>query len=479
MRAVQSDLPAQPEPRIIRQHLAAVLESPQFARSHRLQRFLEFVVECKLEGRDDDIQEYAIGLEVFDRRVSFDPRTDSIVRVEAHRLRDRLAGYYANGGRGATVRIVLPKRGYVPSFLAHQPARGRNLRAAAAFVAVAVVGLLIYRSARSPNHHEPDPQAREAFEKGMVAWNQWTAEGALQAEDLFHQAIALDPEFARAYAWLSAAYRQQATMGNADPHEAYSKSLLAAEKAISLDPKLADGYHSLGANLTFKPDWRAAEMAYRTAIRLDPGSAVTHHSFGIVLLAASPDRLGEAETELRLAVRLKPGDLGNRVVLAKILYFRGRFREAQSMLEETLKISAYYPDAMRNLAAVLLQAGKPGQAVRLYEEAQSLSPLVWGDGLLGHALAVAGEEARARAILAALESEYEANHVGALAVAIVHAGLNQWAPACQWLDRAWDNREIRTRYIAVDPIYAPMRGQACFSGLLEKMRLTGLQQASN
>jgi DNA-binding winged helix-turn-helix (wHTH) protein/Tfp pilus assembly protein PilF len=346
-----------------------------------------------------------------------------------------------------------------------------------AIVAVAgslIAGFLSFSLTRAPAHHEPSPQAQEAFEKGRVAWSQWTGEGARQAERFFQQAVAIDPNYARAYAWLSASHRQQATMGDADPREAYAEASQAAEKAIALDPQLSDGYHALATNFTFKPDWRAAERAFRTAIRLDPARSESHHALGIVLLAASPGRLPEAETELRRAVKLKPGDLGNRVVLAKILYFRGRLQEARAILDETLAINAYYPDAMRNLASVLLQMGDHREAVRLYEEAQKLAYLGWGDGLLGHAVAVSGDTGRARTVLSVLESNYASRPVGALAIATIHVGLQDWPTACEWLGRAWDNREIRARYVNVDPIYAPLRDKPCLAELLSTMKLSDL-----
>jgi Tfp pilus assembly protein PilF len=465
---------------IIREHLAALLDSPQFVRSHRLRRFLEFVVECKITGRDDEIQEYTIGLEVFDRGESFDPRSDSIVRVEARRLRNRLADYYAKEGKRAPIRIVLPERGYTPLFEPRSNSRS-TVWAISAGLAAVVFGLLFYSfhsAPLAPSRHEPSQLARESFEKGLVAWQQWTADGARQAERLFQQAVAHDPVYALGYAWLSAAYRQRAMMGDADPHEVFAKSSEAAQKAIALDPQLAEGYKSLAVNLTFKPDWTAAERAFRTAIQLEPDDPNIHHTFGIVLLAASVERLAEGEAELRRAVRLKPGDLGTRVVLGKILYFRGRFQEARSILEETLRIDAHYPDAMRNLASVLVQMGDYDEAVRLLEEAQRLAYLRWGDGLLGHALAVSNNEERARTILADLKSRYAANPVGALAIATIYVGLQEGALACDWLEKAWANREMRTRYIGVDPIYAHMREQPCFVNLVENTGLSNLATPS-
>jgi Tfp pilus assembly protein PilF len=320
----------------------------------------------------------------------------------------------------------------------------------------------------------PDPRARAAFEKGLTAYAQWTAEGARRAEALFEEAIAHDTDDARAHAWLSAAYRQRALMGDADYREVLVDSLASARRAVALDPNLAEAHQMLAVARTFEPQWRNAEAEFLTAIRIDADNAYAHHAYGIALLAVSRARLAEAEAELRSAVRLEPGDLAHRVVLAKILYFRGRFVEAQVALEETLAIDRHYPDAMRNLAAVLVQTGDPGEAIRLHEDAQELAYLPWGDGLLGHALAVSGDRPRARALLARLESRYAAQPVAALAIATVQVGLEQWQAACDSLRRAWTNREMRVRYIDVDPIYAAMRDQTCFRKLVDDMALADL-----
>lgn len=465
------------EPRVIREHLAAVLGSPPFVRSHRLQRFLQYIVDRELTGRRDDIQEYAIGLEVFDRGDAFDPRSDSIVRVEARRLRDRLADYYAGDGRREPVRIVLPKRGYVPTFERQRRLPMRAARAAAFVAAVSIVIVVaygLYTIASAPSAAPPDPRAREAFEKGMTAFAQWTAEGARQAEALFQQATARDADYARAHAWLSAAYRQRAIMGEVAYREAVAKSLESAREAVALDPSLAEAHQMLAVALTFEPLWRDAEAEFRTAIRIDPDDAHVHHAYGIALLAASSARLADAEAELRSAVRLEPGDLTHRVVLAKVLYFRGRFEESRTILDEALDIDPLYPDAMRNLASVLVQQGGHGQAISLYEEAQQLAYLAWGDGLLGHALAVSGDRPRAQQVLAGLESRYAARPMAALATATIQVGLEQWDAACGSLRQAWINREMRARYIDVDPIYAPMRNRQCFRELVDEMALAEL-----
>src|SRR5438552_228659 len=133
----------------IRQHLSKVLASPAFAHADRLKRFLAYVVEESANGRGTSLKEYSIGVEVFDKEHSFDPRTDPIVRVQARRLRARLARYYEDEGRQDEMRIELPKGSYAPEF--HREA-GRGLKSslAAALTSRNTISVMPFAD-RSPN----------------------------------------------------------------------------------------------------------------------------------------------------------------------------------------------------------------------------------------------------------------------------------------------------------------------------------------
>ena len=99
-----------------RQQLERVLSSVTFRQVDRLKRFLNFTVSEALAGRGDQLKEYVIGVQVFDKDSSFDPRADPIVRVQARRLRARLVRYYREEGGADAVLIELPKGGYAPVF---------------------------------------------------------------------------------------------------------------------------------------------------------------------------------------------------------------------------------------------------------------------------------------------------------------------------------------------------------------------------
>lgn len=107
-----------PEADAVRAQLDRILASPGFANADRLRRFLRFVVERTLDGEGDTLKEYRLGTEVFDRPSDYDPRLDSIVRVEARRLRSKLAEYYEGPGRADPVLIRVDKGGYAATFAA-------------------------------------------------------------------------------------------------------------------------------------------------------------------------------------------------------------------------------------------------------------------------------------------------------------------------------------------------------------------------
>lgn len=134
----------------IRQQLEKIVASEIFAHSGRMSRFLRFVVEAALQGRAGEIKEYSIGVEVFDRPPSYDPRSEPVVRVEARRLRSKLEAYYQGEGRNDPILIELPKGSYVPLF--HQretaPPRFTHRKAAAIAVAAVVLAGVVYWSAR-------------------------------------------------------------------------------------------------------------------------------------------------------------------------------------------------------------------------------------------------------------------------------------------------------------------------------------------
>jgi TolB-like protein/Tfp pilus assembly protein PilF len=108
--------PAEISVESIRAALDKILASPGFANADRLSRFIRYVVQETLDGQTDKLKESLLGIDVFGRKPTYDPRVDAVVRTEAVKLRARLRDYYESEGREDEVVIDLPKGGYIPAF---------------------------------------------------------------------------------------------------------------------------------------------------------------------------------------------------------------------------------------------------------------------------------------------------------------------------------------------------------------------------
>jgi len=104
-----------------REELHRLLHSKYFANSPKKSRFLEFVAEQTFLGNGEKLNEYLIGVEVYERGPDFDPQSDPIVRVQAHDIRRALKHYYESDGRNDSLRVELPAGAYLPAFVKVAP----------------------------------------------------------------------------------------------------------------------------------------------------------------------------------------------------------------------------------------------------------------------------------------------------------------------------------------------------------------------
>jgi serine/threonine-protein kinase len=137
----------------IRRAVDQIVKSKTFRQLDRLQRFLNYIVEETLEGRGDQLKEYPVGVEVFGRDSSFDPRMDPIVRVQARRLRLRMATYYAEEGHNDSLIIELPKGGYSPTFRTAELVAPTRKVVSTALVSRNTVAVMPFEDL-SPDHNE-------------------------------------------------------------------------------------------------------------------------------------------------------------------------------------------------------------------------------------------------------------------------------------------------------------------------------------
>ncbi len=159
-----------------REELRRILQSRHFVRADKKARFLEFVTEETLKGNSSQLNEYLIGIEIYERGSQFNPQTDPIVRVQAHQIRRLLEKYYETDGKGSQVRLDLPPGHYVPGFrsvheaeaavipvpsLRHSAWRDpRNLLLVALSIACVFVTVLWYEARKTQAEVKPQPSVR-------------------------------------------------------------------------------------------------------------------------------------------------------------------------------------------------------------------------------------------------------------------------------------------------------------------------------
>src|SRR5262245_19986355 len=107
---------APPTAEEVRQLLERILRSRQFSNAPKKQKFLQLICEAYLDGRVGELSEYSIGFQVFDRKETYDPALDSIVRVGAHEVRKKLERYYKSEGKSDDILLEIPAGSYIPIF---------------------------------------------------------------------------------------------------------------------------------------------------------------------------------------------------------------------------------------------------------------------------------------------------------------------------------------------------------------------------
>ena len=282
-------------------------------------------------------------------------------------------------------------------------------------------------------------EAYQEYLKGRYHWNKRTAEGFRAATRHFREAIGKDPGYALAYAGLADTYNVLGYYSIQAPSESYPPAQVAAEKALEIDPSLAEAHASLGyATLFYDRDWEAAAEHFRTAIRHNPGYATAHQWYAWYFIVR--EQFDETVARLEEAQRLDPLSLVINDHLAYGYLLAGRTEEARGQIRKTQGLSPDYPLALWRLGNYRVAQGEPEKAVEAYERAVELTDGQLCLGYLGMAKAGMGDVEGAHAILTRLAEESANRYISPLDRALVYAGLGDLDATFRWLDMAEEER---------------------------------------
>jgi len=322
------------------------------------------------------------------------------------------------------------------------------------------------REVRSPNG-----AAYQAYLKGRYFWNKQGDDGIDESIDFFRQAIALDPQYAAAYAGLARAEVGRAEYYHDRPRVALERARDAAEHALQLDPTLSEAHLALGdVRRMLQWDARAARSAYSQAIALNPSYESAHRAYAMML--ASLGRHSQAIREVTRACELDPLCLTVNTSAAWVRYVAGDYGAAIDQCRHTMEMDPRYLNARRLLGAAYLQAGQPGDALQTLEDvARSGDTDPVAMAWLTHARAITGDRATAAGLLTKLERLARQRYVAPLHLALAHVGLDDLDSAFAALDQAAEDRDPALPNVAADPRFAPLRVDARYRPLVARLGL--------
>ncbi len=314
-----------------------------------------------------------------------------------------------------------------------------------------------------------DPQAHDDYLRGRFHWSRRTIGQLKMAIQYFERAIARDPDYAPAYAGLADCYLLLSGYSLAPGTTFVAQAHRATEKALALDPNLAEAHTSLALLLEqYDWDWQGAEKEFRRAIDLDPNYATAHHWYAEYLMFQG--RFAEAFAESEKARQLDPQSLIIASDHGAILLFSRQYDRAIQQFREVLAADPDFPRAHLVIFAYV-QKGMFKQALTEIETWRGLEPGPSRDMFLVYIYAHTGRVAEARAVLAQLET-YERTHVvDASPLVYAYLAIGDKEKAFTALEKAFEQRSNCLSALKVDPVYDPLRGDSRFHDLLHRVHL--------
>lgn len=307
-------------------------------------------------------------------------------------------------------------------------------------------------------------EAYTLYVRGRTALDRFSPDGTRLALRLFQQALTLDPEYAQAHAGLAQLYLQMnPAIPNLTGQESIQRASEAASRAMALDASLPEAHVAAAGILSMRGDWAGAEREHRRAIELGPSNVVARQQYAqwLALLGRSDEALEQA----RAGEALDPLSPRAMMAVASVLRFAGRYEEAIAQAHKVLEIDPTHSVAYLNLGHNYQGLGQLDKAIEAFQKMGRPS------GNLGHAYALTGRHAEARALIAQFEQRHAKTGLGVAEIAQIYSGLGEIDLAFQWLERLDEFHTGWPTTFKVAPVWDPLRSDPRFATLLKKYRL--------
>ncbi len=292
-----------------------------------------------------------------------------------------------------------------------------------------------------------------------------TREDLLKGVGYLIEALQIDPSLALAWAELSGAYAIEAGYGWYPVDAGNERARKAAERALALQPDLAEGHVRLGAiQMNYDRNWKAAEESFRRALEVAPGNAFVLRLAGNLL--SNLGRLEEAISLYRRAVEQDPLSPVGYQSLAITYHLAGLEREAEEAYRMSLELAPNRMGTRYGLALVLLALGRHDEAIALAAKEPEEVFRLWSSAVILHAQ---GRRAESDATLQELIDKYADG--GAYQIAEVFAARGEVAAAFEWLERAYEQRDGGLAEMKPEPVFRSLHADPRWKAFLVRVGL--------
>jgi len=315
-----------------------------------------------------------------------------------------------------------------------------------------------------------DPEAYQAYLKGRYYWNRRTAENIKKAIEQFKIATDRDPNYALAFVGLADCYVVSNEYAGVPTSETVPRARSYAERALSLDPQLAEPHATLGWANESLWQWAEAEKEFKRAIELNPNYPTAYHWYSIFL--RNMGRYDESATIITRAHELDPLSSVISVNVSRVDQVQNNHAAS---IENSLKIIELDPNfgaAYQYLALSYLKQGRDAEAIAAAEKAVEItkrSGVTLGD--LGHIYAATGKQTQARSVISELEDQYARKKAIGQDIAAVYAGLGEKDKAFEWLERDFQVQNDRLPNIRWELQFESLCDDPRFKEMLKRMNL--------
>jgi len=311
-----------------------------------------------------------------------------------------------------------------------------------------------------------NPEAHRLYLLGRYEFAKYTQAGWNNAIRYYEQALKLDPNYALAYCGLADNY---AYMGSVvmPEKEAIEKEKEFAQKALELEPDLAEAHMSLALALVGAFDWRNALNEFDRTLELNPNLP-----FAYELQAWTVNGLGrfdEAIAKVKKSVELDPLNPFFQMSLSFYQYWARQYDEAIAQARKTLEMDPNSAISHVLLGLSFLKKSDTAGAITELQQARTPDPGAWYQGFLGYAYAISGDQAQAEQALRELEELAKRQYVSPTAFATIYLGLGQKEKCLDWLEKSYEQQDSACWYLKIDQIYDSVRDEPRFQALVQKV----------